>query len=76
VSARKAAPASKPSVHKEGATTTTKPAGTMKPPAEAHDIRPSIPVNPPTVKPAPSTTPTKTPEKTPAKTPAKPGIAQ
>jgi hypothetical protein len=77
VSARKAAPASKPpAVHKEAATTTTKPAGTMKPPAEAHDIRPSIPVNPPTVKPAPSTAPTKTPEKTPAKTPAKPGTAQ
>jgi hypothetical protein len=73
VSARKAAPASKPpAVHKEGSTATTKPAGAMKPPAEANDIRPSIPVNPPIVKPAPSSAPAKTP----AKTPAKPGIAQ
>jgi hypothetical protein len=74
VSARRAAPASKPmAVHKEASTTNAKPTGTMKPPAEAHDIRPSIPVNPPTVKPGPSTTPAKTPAK---KEPAKPVIAQ
>ncbi len=72
--ARKAAPKSKPpAVHKEASTPTTKPAtGAMKPSKEANDIRPSIPVNPPTVKPGASTTPTKTP----AKTPAKPGTAQ
>jgi hypothetical protein len=31
----------------------------MKPPKEANDVRPSIPRNPPVVKPAPSTTPPK-----------------
>jgi hypothetical protein len=42
----------------------TKSPGTirMKPPAEANDVRPSIPKNPPTVSPAPSRKPaTKTP---------------
>ena len=73
VSARKTAPASRPGVHKEASTSTTKPAtGTMKPSKEANDIRPSIPVNPPTVKPGASAAPTKSP----AKTPAKPGTAQ
>jgi hypothetical protein len=74
VSGRRAAPAPKPlTVRKDAASSTTKPAtGTMKPPAEAHDVRPSIPVNPPTVKPAQSTAPSKTP----AKSPAKPGTAQ
>jgi hypothetical protein len=72
VSARKAAPASKPlAVHKEATAATTKPAGTMKPSREANDVRPSIPANPPTVKPG-STTPTKAP----AKNPAKPGTTQ
>jgi hypothetical protein len=35
----------------------------MKPPAEANDVRPSIPLNQPTLKPAPATTPA--PEKKP-----------
>jgi hypothetical protein len=64
VNPRKATPASKPvTVRKDASAASAKPTGTMKPPAEAHDIRPSIPVNPPTVKPAPSTTPAKTPAK-------------
>jgi hypothetical protein len=65
VAPRKAAPTSKPlTVHKDDASAAAKPAtGKMKPPAEAHDIRPSIPVNPPTVKPGQSTTPAKTPAK-------------
>jgi hypothetical protein len=69
VSARKTAPKAKPSAeHKDASTSTTKPAtGAMKPSKEANDIRPSIPVNPPTVKSGTSTTPSKTPAKTPAK---------
>jgi hypothetical protein len=65
VSGRKAASAAKPlTVRKDASSAAAKPAtGTMKPPAEAHDIRPSIPVNPPVVKPGPSTTPAKTPTK-------------
>jgi hypothetical protein len=84
VSARKSAPASKPLAAHKDATPATKPkaaaagapGGPMKPPAEAHDIHPSIPLNPGTVKPAPTKTPA--PAKTPAKaaeTPAKPGAA-
>jgi hypothetical protein len=62
---RKAAPKAKPlTVHKDDAPAAAKPTtGKMKPPAEAHDIRPSIPVNPPTVKPGQSTAPAKTPAK-------------
>ena len=33
------------------------PAGRMKPPAEANDVRPSIPLDRPTIRPAPSTPP-------------------
>jgi outer membrane protein assembly factor BamE (lipoprotein component of BamABCDE complex) len=73
VSARKAAPASKPlTVRKDASSSTTKPAtGTMKPHAEANDARPSIPLNPPTVKPGANVTPSKAPAKKPA-----PGAAQ
>jgi outer membrane protein assembly factor BamE (lipoprotein component of BamABCDE complex) len=35
-----------------------KPATRMKPPAEANDVRPSIPVSPGTIRPAPSSSPT------------------
>jgi hypothetical protein len=42
--------------------TSATPRTRMKPPAEANDVRPSIPVNPPSVRPAPSTPPaTRTP---------------
>jgi SmpA / OmlA family len=84
VSARKSASASKPLAAHKDATPATKPkaaaagapGGPMKPPAEAHDIHPSIPLNPGTVKPAPTKTaaPAKTPAKA-AETPAKPGAA-
>jgi hypothetical protein len=74
VSARKAAPAKPGTVRKDAASAASKPAaGRMKPPAEANDIRPSIPLNPGTVKPTPSAAPT--PAKSPATTPAKPDIA-
>ncbi|MFL5606868.1 MAG: hypothetical protein ACJ8AD_10525 [Gemmatimonadaceae bacterium] len=72
VSARRAPSPRAPAVHKEPASATTKPAGTMKPSKEANDIRPSIPVNPPAVKAAPATAPAKTP----AKAQAKPGTPQ
>jgi hypothetical protein len=73
VSARKAAPAKPGTVRKDAASAASKPAaGRMKPPAEANDIRPSIPLNPGTVKPTPSAP---TPAKSPATTPAKPDIA-
>jgi hypothetical protein len=87
VSARKAAPAGKPLTVRKDASPAAQPkpaptratGGTMKPPAEANDIRPSIPLNPGTVKPAPTTTPApaKAPAKAspPATTPAKPGDA-
>jgi len=35
----------------------TSPGTRMKPPTEANDVRPSIPLNKPTLKPAPSTSP-------------------
>jgi hypothetical protein len=80
VSARKAAPAkaaqAKPlTVRKDAAPAASKPAaGTMKPPAEANDARPSIPLNPRTVKPTPSAPPAPA-KTTPATTPAKPDVA-
>ena len=40
-----------------GATTTSRGTGRMKPPAQANDIRPSIPENPPTLGPAPTSQP-------------------
>jgi hypothetical protein len=75
---RKAAPAKPVTVRKDAASAASKPAaGKMKPPAEANDVRPSIPLNPGTVKATPSATPApaKTPAKTPATTPAKPDNA-
>jgi hypothetical protein len=81
VSARRAASATKPLPVKKDAAPAAAPAKTatpaktaapgpaMKPPAEAHDVRPSIPLNPGTVKPAPNAAP----QKAPAKTPGKPG---
>jgi hypothetical protein len=60
ISARDAAraqpTAAKPATPAKPATT-AKPSPRMKPPAEANDVRPSIPVNPPTIRPAPSTSP-------------------
>lgn len=64
VSAHKAAPA-KSAAHKD----VEKPKPAMKPSKEANDIRPSIPVNPATVKATPSAP---APAKTPAQNPAKP----
>jgi hypothetical protein len=73
-SARKAAPAKPLTVRKDAAAAASKPAaGRMKPPAEANDVRPSIPLDPRTLKPAPGTAPA--PAKTPTTTPAKPDVA-
>lgn len=67
ISSRDAARA-QPSAAAMPAATTKPAAGTppsgprMRPPAEANDVRPSIPVNPPTIRPAASTPPaTRTP---------------
>ena len=52
---RKEAARAKPSAARP--TAATSPTSRMKPPAEANDVRPSIPLDRPTISPAPSTPP-------------------